>query len=681
MNFKLSRSAKTGGTIATILLATATVVNVLPAFAVDFAHSAFKRTWDRTDSLVASGQVSRTWFWGPEPRAAAQEQYLDAPGGAQTRLVQYFDKSRMEINDPNADPNATFFVTNGLLTIELISGQMQIGNNAFVNRYSAEIPISGDSDDTNAPTYASFLGVSNTRKGDHPQPNRAGQFATNTINKAGQVGDDPTKANVPGTKIAYFEPGTRHNIPERFWGFLNASGPVSETGQIVNKRLIDPWFYASGLPISDPYWSKVNIKGIQTEVMIQAFERRVLTYVPTNPAGFEVEMGNIGLHYYDWRYKDAGKPTGTPSAVVTSTVTGTTTVVPTTTPPGGGFTATATVTGTPPTATATGTPPTGTPTATGTQPTSTPSATPTINIITQGSIVFVSDRSGNKDIWKMRGDGTNAVQLTNNPTDDDWPAYSPDNSKIVFVSKRDGNEEIYVMNSDGSGVTRLTNDAASDTQPTWSPDGTKIAFVSTRGGITEDLFVMGSNGAGVTNITQVAGKDTEPSWGSNNRIVFTSNRSGGEQVYTVNPDGSGLFGPLTTSGQNSAPQWNTLGNRIAFVSDRDGNPEIYTMRQGGEEQFRVTNNVGIDSSPAYAPNNSKLVFTSNRLDAGNYELYTTNVDGTSQERITIQTGLDDHPYWGVQFIPGNPTATVAPLATVTPTPSAPGSGTPGVPRR
>ncbi len=52
-------------------------------------------------------------------------------------------------------------------------------------------------------------------------------------------------------------------------------------------------------------------------VMIQAYERRVLTYVPTNPPTFQVEMGNIGQHYYDWRYKDLGKPTGNPAYVNT----------------------------------------------------------------------------------------------------------------------------------------------------------------------------------------------------------------------------------------------------------------------------------------------------------------------------------------------------------------------------
>jgi Tol biopolymer transport system component len=631
----MNRSAKVGTGAATFVLLGATLMSAIPAAAVDFAHPAFKRVWDRTDSLVASGQVSRTWFWGPEPRAAAQEQYVDAPSGTGTRLVQYFDKSRMEINDPNADPNATFYVTNGLLTIELISGQMQIGNNAFVNRYPAELPISGDIDDTQAPTYASWIGVSNTRRGDHPQPNRVGQNATATINRAGQVGDDPSKAAVPGTKIAYFEPQTRHNIPEIFWGFLNASGPISETGQIVNKRLIDPWFYASGLPISDAYWTRVKIAGAYQDVMIQAYERRVLTYVPTNVPGFQVEMGNIGLHYYDWRYKDAGQPS------VTATVPPQNTPQSTTTPPG-----------TPPTAgpTSTGQAGTATPTVTGTPPTATPTASPTVNVVSQGVIAFMSERAGSMDIWRIKGDGTLPTKLTESAADEDWPVYSPDNTKIAFVSNRDGNEEIYVMNADGTSPTRLTNNPARDYAPSWSPDGTQLVFVSERGDSTGDIYVMQSSGTGQVRITVDPAPDVEPSWGANDRIVFTSKRSGKNQVYTVNPDGSGLFGPLTTAGENYQPKWNTLGNRIAFVSDRDGNPEIYTMRPGGEEQFRLTNNTFPDYWPAYAPNNSKIVFVSDRGDPAfpNTELYTMDITGANQERITIQQNRDEHPSWGLQ---------------------------------
>src|SRR5438552_17734325 len=110
MNYRQRRTAGTGAGLASVIVAAVMLFNALPVAAVDFAHPAFKRVWDRTDSLVASSQVSRTWFWGPEPRAAAQEQYVDAPTGTGTRLVQYFDKSRMEINSPNGDQSTPWFV-------------------------------------------------------------------------------------------------------------------------------------------------------------------------------------------------------------------------------------------------------------------------------------------------------------------------------------------------------------------------------------------------------------------------------------------------------------------------------------------------------------------------------------------------------------------------------------------
>ena len=39
-----------------------------------------------------------------------------------------------------------------------------------------------------------------------------------------------------------------------------------------------------------------------TDVLVQAFERRVLTYTPDNAPEWRVEMGNVGQHYYQWRY-------------------------------------------------------------------------------------------------------------------------------------------------------------------------------------------------------------------------------------------------------------------------------------------------------------------------------------------------------------------------------------------
>jgi hypothetical protein len=285
-------------------MASEAVVSLQPA--PGFAHSAFSRVWERTDAPVAHSGVKRTWFWGPQPNSGGlQEEYAEGASGK--RLVQYFDKSRMEINDPGADPNSAFYVTNGLLTVELISGRMQVGKNSFVARQPSRANVTGDAGDVLAPTYADLASVSNAGQ-DRRDPDRNGQAATATLSRNGRRGDDPSKANVAGVKIAYYEKSTGHNVPQAMWDFLNSSGTVSLDGKLSQQRLIEPWFYASGLPISDPYWVQATIAGKVTDVMIQAYERRVLTYVPTNPEGFKVEMGNIGQHYYAWRYSTATPP-------------------------------------------------------------------------------------------------------------------------------------------------------------------------------------------------------------------------------------------------------------------------------------------------------------------------------------------------------------------------------------
>ncbi|MEO8287142.1 MAG: DUF3160 domain-containing protein [Chloroflexota bacterium] len=281
------------------LLPTFSFYGSTPASAADFAASAFKNVWTRTDKPVADGAVKRSFYWGPTPGESLMEKYAQGANGM--RRVQYFDKSRMEINNPKADPANPFYVTNGLLTVELITGKMQVGDNEYEDRTPANIPLASDNDDPNAPTYASFGKVLDKAE------NRVGGALVQTIDRAGTV---TTAVGVAATRqqtIAYYEPSTGHNIPQVFWDFLNQSGPVSQGGKTVTARLNDPWFYAAGLPISEPYWAKVKIAGqAGVDVYIQAFQRRVLTYVPSAAEGFQVQMGNIGAHYYDWRYKSDG---------------------------------------------------------------------------------------------------------------------------------------------------------------------------------------------------------------------------------------------------------------------------------------------------------------------------------------------------------------------------------------
>src|SRR5688500_17807820 len=86
-----------------------------------FDDPTFERLWRRTDWPILMGHVKRGFFWGPGGLSEnLTEEYKEGFNGF--RAVQYFDKSRMEINNPNADRNDPFFVTNGLLTVELVTG-------------------------------------------------------------------------------------------------------------------------------------------------------------------------------------------------------------------------------------------------------------------------------------------------------------------------------------------------------------------------------------------------------------------------------------------------------------------------------------------------------------------------------------------------------------------------------
>jgi hypothetical protein len=63
------------------------------------------------------------------------------------------------------------------------------------------------------------------------------------------------------------------------------------------------WTSALGYPVTEAYWTRIMVQGRERPVFFQAYQRRVLTYSPYNLAGWQVEMGNVGLQYYAWRYE------------------------------------------------------------------------------------------------------------------------------------------------------------------------------------------------------------------------------------------------------------------------------------------------------------------------------------------------------------------------------------------
>ncbi|HUS14101.1 MAG TPA: DUF5107 domain-containing protein, partial [Chloroflexia bacterium] len=79
----------------------------------------------------------------------------------------------------------------------------------------------------------------------------------------------------------------------------------SAAGNPAAPRVFDSLFVV-GYPVTEPYWIRIRAGGQPRIVLMQAFERRVLTYSPANGPGWQVEMGNVGRHYYTWRYGPPG---------------------------------------------------------------------------------------------------------------------------------------------------------------------------------------------------------------------------------------------------------------------------------------------------------------------------------------------------------------------------------------
>ncbi len=239
----------------------------------------FRVRWEQADGSVLDGDA-RSWLWGPAPLAT-----LDEAG----RRVQYWDKGRMEqVGGDLADPWA---ITGGLVGRELLDAR-------------ATLPVVGDDDPVRnplTPTYADLADCT---------------LLTPVLDRIGAVdvllSPDGTPLVLADLASAYTETqpisldtGETYAIPQVFWTLF----------QTIEETTGTPWLVPIGHALSAPYWTLTAIDGQLREVLIQVYERRVLTYTPQNPPGWRVELGNAGRHASMWRYTDAPHRTRPAAAV------------------------------------------------------------------------------------------------------------------------------------------------------------------------------------------------------------------------------------------------------------------------------------------------------------------------------------------------------------------------------
>lgn len=88
-----------------------------------------------------------------------------------------------------------------------------------------------------------------------------------------------------------------------------------------------------------------------------------------------------------------------------------------------------------------------------------------------GHLVFISDQTGEPEVWVKRGDGA-AMRLTELKASNVFsPRWSPDGRSIAFVAARQRRTDVYRINADGSSLRRVTSDGVARGDLAWDGNG------------------------------------------------------------------------------------------------------------------------------------------------------------------------------------------------------------------
>ncbi len=274
------------------------------------------------------------------------------------------------------------------------------------------------------------------------------------------------------------------------------------------------------------------------------------------------------------------------------------------------------------------------------------------NFITQGvprpidvdykikKIVFVSNKSGNEDIWSMNIDGSELTQLTNNPESDQYPSVSPDGKKIAYGAFIGGTQQIMVMNWDGSDKKQITFGQNRHAFPSWSFDGRYIFFEMFIDDNWE-VFVMESDGSNIKRLTINPGVDD---WHPSAhpflyKTLYEVGQHGSEEIWQIDINGNNKE-RISKGGRNyRVPKYSIDAKLITFMGydDSKKKEQVFIMDSYGNNIKQLTFGDEGGRLPAFSPDNKYIVYNSTY---GYSEIFLINIDGSGKKQLTNIPGED-----------------------------------------
>ena len=239
------------------------------------------------------------------------------------------------------------------------------------------------------------------------------------------------------------------------------------------------------------------------------------------------------------------------------------------------------------------------------------------------------------------GENENTIMESTDPIMS--PAWSPDGRRLAYVSFENNISTIYVQTLRTGNRIKVSSRAGINGAPAFSPDGRKL--VLTLGGLDGnlDIHILDLATRQTTRLTSNRAIDTEGTWAPDgSAIYFTSDRSGGPQVYRVGIDGGRPERVTFEGSYNARPRLSPDGAKLAFVHLDRGNYRIAVLDLDNREML-VLSTGRQDESPSFAPNSDSLIYATRQGQNGALE--TVSADGLVRQRLASGQGDVREPVW------------------------------------